>query len=58
MRQHVLSDDLCEECRIVASLQAIFSGLVLDLKKYGIVLESLVGLGLLSLMVSMVSYGL
>ena len=43
---------------LAVSLRAIFSGLVLELEKYGIVLESLVGLGLLSLMVSMISYGI
>jgi len=47
----VLSDDLCEECK-TGNESSIFFGLVLELEKYGIVLESLVGLGLLSLMVS------
>ena len=44
--------------KLAMNLRAIFFGLVLELQKYGIVLESLVGPGLLSLMVSMISYGI
>ena len=54
----ILCDDMCSvmiyvrSAELAVSLRAIFSGLVLELEKYGIILESLIGLGLLSLMVS------